>query len=79
MIAKILIDICCKTNKYNKCEIDYLISDSKFKERRELIKFKKMINDTIPAIELMKDDTAIELIKSEKLLRAVLKAVVNDN
>ena len=78
MIAKILIDICCTTNKYNNSEIDYLIKEARFNERKELKNFKKMINESKEAIMLMKDEILIEMIKSKKLLKLVLLSIIND-
>ena len=78
-IAKILIDICSNRDRYGQTMIDYLILQARFKERRELIKFRDMILSTKTIIStITTDDMLIDMIKSEKLLKAVLRAVIND-
>ena len=77
-ITNILVNICCTRNEYGKCEIDYLISEAKFSEKKELKRFKKMIEDSYKEITQLSDDIAIEIIKSKLLLKLVIKVLVNE-
>ena len=77
MIAKILVNLCTIKVAYSKTAIDLMIIESKFCEKRELKKIKKMVQETPSKVLLnIADEVLIEIIKSKTLLRAIINELL---